>query len=327
MKKVIIIALAFAASATFNMAGAAKKDKKKNKAQTEEVAAPVVLATHADTVSYAAGVAMSNGLAQYLKLDSAVCGDFVRGFNEFIANKDDKAFAARAMGYQIGKQLTSQMLPQMEGQIEGSSLKLNDAILYRAFIDGFRGDTAVFTMKDASDKFKTEFDKATAEKEAALEKPGKDFLAENAKKEGVVTLPSGLQYKIIKEGTGDKPTANDRVKVNYEGRFIDGTVFDASAKHGDKPATFGVTRVIKGWTEALELMPVGSKWQIYVPYNLAYGKQERGDIKPYSTLIFDIELVEIEQTPKLDTKKDDKAETAKKAEPAKKPTKKTAKKK
>ena len=121
----------------------------------------------------------------------------------------------------------------------------------------------------------------------------KKFLAENATKDSVMTTPSGLQYKIIKKGTGDIPKANDEVLVHYEGRLLDGTVFDASRKHGDKPLQFRANQVIKGWTEALTMMPVGSRWQLFIPYKLAYGDRAAGQIKPYSTLIFDVELVGI----------------------------------
>ena len=124
---------------------------------------------------------------------------------------------------------------------------------------------------------------------------GEKFLEENKTKEGVQTTASGLQYKVIKMGDGEKPTASQKVKVDYEGRLIDGTVFDSSYKRG-QPATFQVNQVIKGWTEALQLMPVGSKWELYIPYELAYGDRETGgDIKPYSALIFKVKLHGIEQ--------------------------------
>ena len=122
---------------------------------------------------------------------------------------------------------------------------------------------------------------------------GKAFLAENAKKEGVVTLPSGLQYEVITEGTGIKPSANDQVKCHYEGTLIDGTLFDSSVKRG-QPAVFGVSQVIKGWVEALQLMPEGSKWKLYIPSELGYGSQQAGEmIPPYSTLIFEVELIKV----------------------------------
>jgi FKBP-type peptidyl-prolyl cis-trans isomerase FklB len=127
---------------------------------------------------------------------------------------------------------------------------------------------------------------------------GQQFLAANKTKEGVVTLPSGLQYKILKEGTGPKPTATDTVTVNYRGTLIDGTEFDSSYKRSE-PTTFGVNQVIKGWTEALQLMPVGSKWQLFIPSDLAYGERSPGaEIGPNSTLIFDVELLSIKEKEK-----------------------------
>lgn len=128
--------------------------------------------------------------------------------------------------------------------------------------------------------------------EQALEE-GKAFLAENGKREGIVTLPSGLQYEIVTKGNGDVPKASDKVKVHYHGTLISGQVFDSSVRRGE-PATFGVTQVIQGWVEALQLMPVGSKWKLFIPSNLAYGKQGAGQsIGPNTTLIFEVELLDI----------------------------------
>ena len=122
---------------------------------------------------------------------------------------------------------------------------------------------------------------------------GKAFLAENAKKEGVVTLPSGLQYEVITEGNGKKPSATDRVKCHYEGTLIDGTLFDSSIKRG-QPAVFGVNQVIQGWVEALQLMTEGSKWRLFIPSELGYGAQQAGEMSPpHSTLIFEVELIEV----------------------------------
>ena len=122
---------------------------------------------------------------------------------------------------------------------------------------------------------------------------GKAFLAENAKKEGIVTLPSGLQYEVITEGNGKKPSATDRVKCHYEGTLIDGTLFNSSIKRG-QPAVFGVNQVIKGWVEALQLMSEGSKWRLFIPSELGYGAQQAGEmIPPHSTLIFEVELIEV----------------------------------
>ena len=122
---------------------------------------------------------------------------------------------------------------------------------------------------------------------------GKAFLAENAKKEGIITLPSGLQYEVITEGNGKKPSATDKVKCHYEGTLIDGTLFDSSIKRG-QPAVFGVNQVIKGWVEALQLMNEGSKWRLFIPSELGYGAQQAGEmIPPHSTLIFEVELIEV----------------------------------
>lgn len=121
---------------------------------------------------------------------------------------------------------------------------------------------------------------------------GEEFLAENAKRQGITVTPSGLQYEILKKGNGPKPVATDKVKVHYHGTLIDGTVFDSSVDRGE-PAEFGVTQVIQGWVEALQLMPVGSKWKLYIPQELAYGGRDMGTIKPFSTLIFEVELLGI----------------------------------
>ena len=129
----------------------------------------------------------------------------------------------------------------------------------------------------------------------AVIKEGKDYLEKNGAREGVITTESGLQYEILTEGTGDKPQKSDKVTVHYEGKLIDGTVFDSSIKRGE-PTSFGVGGVIAGWTEALQLMPVGSKWRLHIPYNLAYGERGAGQkIGPYSTLIFDVELIKINE--------------------------------
>ena len=137
------------------------------------------------------------------------------------------------------------------------------------------------------------FKKLAEEAYAQNKASGEAFLAENAKKEGVVTLPSGLQYQVIAEGAGKKPTATDRVQCHYEGTLIDGTIFDSSIKRGE-PAVFGVNQVIKGWVEALQLMQEGAKWRLYIPYDMAYGEHGAGEmIPPYSALIFDVELIKV----------------------------------
>lgn len=153
--------------------------------------------------------------------------------------------------------------------------------------------TPELSMGEAQQTLNDYFTKLQAEQSVALKADGEVFLAENAKKEGVITLPSGLQYKIIKEGTGAKPTANNSVECHYEGKLVNGTKFDSSYDRNE-PATFGVTQVIPGWVEALQLMPEGSKWQLYIPYNLAYGENGAGQaIPPYAALVFDVELLKV----------------------------------
>lgn len=123
-------------------------------------------------------------------------------------------------------------------------------------------------------------------------KKGEEFLAENAKRPGIVTLPSGLQYEILSAGTGRKPSATDRVQCHYHGTLIDGTVFDSSVQRGE-PAIFGVNQVIPGWVEALQLMPEGSRWKLYIPSKLAYGERQAGSIPPNSALVFEVELIKV----------------------------------
>ena len=155
-----------------------------------------------------------------------------------------------------------------------------------------RKETAI-SHNEARDIVNQYFAELEAKMNAENIEKGKAFLAENAKREGVVTLPSGLQYEVITEGTGIKPSANDQVKCHYEGTLIDGTLFDSSVQRG-QPAVFGVSQVIKGWVEALQLMPEGSKWKLYIPSELGYGSQQAGEmIPPYSTLIFEVELIKV----------------------------------
>lgn len=165
------------------------------------------------------------------------------------------------------------------------------------FIKGIKdilaGNKTEMTHAEAQKVVNEHFRKLAEEAYAINKAAGENFLAENAKKAGVITLPSGLQYEIVKEGNGKRPAATDRVQCHYEGTLIDGTVFDSSIKRGE-PAVFGVNQVIKGWVEALQLMPEGSKWRLYIPYDMAYGEHGAGEmIPPYSALIFDVELIKV----------------------------------
>ena len=300
MKKNLIIALALVAGASLSTVDAAKKKKVVVVEQ-----APVVetfgLNNSSDSVSYAAGMAATQGLVPYLlqqKVDTAYMADFVNAVKETVAKDvNDPKVKAYLMGVSIAQQLSERMLPGLMKEFQDSPDSISAKVFYKGFTDALLQDTTFFKAADAEALIKAKADAAAAARDEKLyganRKAGEEFLKENAKKDGVFVLPSGLQYKVLKQGTGAVPSLNDKVMVNYEGRLIDGTVFDASANHGDKPAEFRPTDVIKGWTEALTMMPVGSKWQVYIPYDIAYGSREAGQIKPYSALIFDIELVGI----------------------------------
>ena len=209
--------------------------------------------------------------------------------------------------YGIGASLGANLAMNFKQQ----AIEINPEVLAKGFKDALTGGKLMMTedeLRTVMMAFQAEMQKKQAEMQknqaeaqgkkadpAAAEankKAGEAFLAKNKTEKGVVTLPSGLQYKILKEGKGPKPKASDTVECNYKGTLIDGTVFDASDKHGG-PQTFPVTGVIKGWTEALQLMPVGSKWQLFIPSNLAYGEAGQNQIGPNAMLIFDIELVAI----------------------------------
>ena len=156
-----------------------------------------------------------------------------------------------------------------------------------------QGEKTEMTHVEAQKVVSEHFQKLAEEQYAKVKAEGEVFLAANAKKEGVVTLPSGLQYQVLVEGNGKKPKASDRVRCHYEGTLIDGTVFDSSVRRGE-PAVFGVSQVIAGWVEALQLMGEGSKWRLFIPQDMAYGAHGAGEnIPPYSALIFDVELIDV----------------------------------
>jgi FKBP-type peptidyl-prolyl cis-trans isomerase FklB len=207
-----------------------------------------------------------------------------------LALKTQKEKESYALGLKVGSDLKRQ----------GVSEAVDPAIAARGFKDAMAGSKPALTEDEESAalrQLQTEVmgkRQAKAQQEgAAARKEGDAFLAANKAKEGVVTLPSGLEYKILTEGTGPKPTANDTVTCNYRGTLLNGTEFDSSYKRGH-PETFPVSGVIKGWTEALQLMPVGSKWQLFIPADMAYGDRGAGgDIGPGETLIFEVELLSI----------------------------------
>lgn len=170
---------------------------------------------------------------------------------------------------------------------------LNNEAFAQALEDAFSGKQPEISPEEANKTLQEFFTKIQTEMAEKSKKAGEDFLTENKTKEGVVTLESGLQYKVIEKGNGEMPKETDQVKCHYEGRLVNGAVFDSSYRRNE-PATFPVNGVIKGWVEALQMMPTGSKWQLYIPSELAYGPQGAGQaIGPNETLIFDIELLEI----------------------------------
>lgn len=265
------------------------------------------LVTEIDSLSYAIGMARTEGLDQFLMqqgIDSTQMADFIKGFNEGAARISDEE-AAYMAGLQIGQMVSKQWVEGFNQQIFGndSTQSLSRENLLAGFVAGVLGEEGQMEKMFAQSYMQTQME---AVREKSLEKQyadviaeGKKFLEENKKKEGVVTTESGLQYKILTKGTGAIPADTSYVQVNYRGTLIDGTEFDSSYKRKDKngksqPATFRANQLVKGWTEALTMMPVGSKWEIYVPYDLAYGSRAMGaDIKPFSTLIFELELVGI----------------------------------
>lgn len=187
-----------------------------------------------------------------------------------------------AIGLGIGQNLLS---------MGAQGINVND--FAQAIKDVLDGKETAISHNEAREIVNKYFEELEAKMNAANIEKGKSFLEENAKRPEVVTLPSGLQYEIIKEGNGKKPEATDRVKCHYEGTLIDGTLFDSSIKRG-QPATFGVSQVIPGWVEALQLMPEGAKWKLYIPSELAYGAQGAGEmIPPHSALVFEVELLKV----------------------------------
>ena len=259
------------------------------------------LKTDIDSLSYSIGMSQTQGLKDYLvqrvEMDTAYMDEFIKGLNEGVKETSKKKDAYYA-GLQIGQQIKNQMIKGVNKELFGADSTKTISVdnFMAGFVAGTLGKNQKMTMQQAQEYTQKNMEaiKAKSMEKAygANKKAGEDFLAANKAKPGVVTTASGLQYKIVKAGTGAIPSDTSKVKVNYKGTLIDGTEFDSSYKRKE-PATFVDNQVIKGWTEALKLMPVGSKWIIYVPQNLAYGSRDAGQIKPFSTLVFEVELLEI----------------------------------
>lgn len=224
-------------------------------------------------------------MALILSIGVAGCQNSGTKGDAKLTNKNDSV--SYALGVLIGENNKQQMkgAPGVD--------QLDKEILIAAFQKAFKGDSVQIKAEEANGMIQAFFAEVSASEGTKTLKTGEDFLAANKIKPGVVTLPSGLQYEIITEGKGSIPTADDTVICHYHGTTIDGTVFDSSVDRGE-PANFAVGQVIPGWTEALQLMPVGSKWKLYIPAALAYGERGAGaEIKPNSALIFEVELIEI----------------------------------
>ncbi|MBR4364871.1 MAG: FKBP-type peptidyl-prolyl cis-trans isomerase [Prevotella sp.] len=256
-----------------------------------------------DSMSYAIGMAQTQGLKEYLVdrlgVDTANMAQFIKGLNEGANAGDDKKKAAYYAGIQIGQQISNQMIKGINREVFGddSTQTISLKNFMAGFISGTTGKKGLMTVEQAQQLAQ---DKMRQVKAKAMEKTygpnkiaGEKFLAENAKKEGVKTLKSGVQYKVIKEGTGAIPSDTSKVKVHYEGRTIDGNVFDSSYKRGE-PVELRCNQTIKGWTDAMVHMPAGSTWEVYIPQELAYGEREQSSIKPFSVLIFKIELISVD---------------------------------
>lgn len=262
------------------------------------------LKTQLDSLNYAFGLANGKGIKDYyLAADSANAdslkvkiASLLNGLNDGLKGDADQSNAELT---ELGKNIGSALKEQTKSGLMGdSTLKVDIDIIKQGLVNGLKGSEIQMTASDAQMYLQTTMQKIQAqqmEKQYGANKTaGEQFLAANKSKTGIITTASGLQYEVIKKGNGPIPTETSRVKVHYHGTLIDGTVFDSSVDRGE-PAVFGVNQVIKGWTEALQLMPVGSKYKLFIPQDLAYGAQDQGTIKPFSVLIFEVELISIEQ--------------------------------
>ena len=306
MRIIRVIAPVMLAGAFLTATAAPKKDKKLK----EDTKTAVVLSSYSDTLSYVAGVMVTEGLLPYILkagVDTTYMKDFIQGYLEYAYKSEDPRVVATLVGMEVARTTQQRMIPGWKKDLKGATDSIENSLVHRGLIDAITNDTTLFTLVEATKEFKSRFEATKRNRDEKLygenRRAGNDFLMENRNKEGVVCLPSGLQYKVLVEGDGPTPKRTDKVLVNYEGRLIDGTVFDSSSKNGDQPATFKANQVIKGWTEALCLMPLGSKWELYIPYTLAYGEKESGQILPYSALIFEVELVGIEESKKTASNK------------------------
>ena len=260
---------------------------------------PLKLAT-ATGVAMADAVLQNDALLQRLGVDANHIDDYLNGMTEgrkTFSNEQAKAFAA---GIVAGHFVASQRLPFYDSQLSGddSTRVINATVALAAFGHAMGAGRLQLTEKEAEACLERHTLSLVTDQYADNKTAGQQFLAENKTKDGVQTTASGLQYKVLKQGDGPVPTATDVVKVHYEGRLIDGTVFDSSLARGE-PMLLPLNEVIDGWAEALQLMPVGSEWELYIPQELAYGSESIGEsVKPFSTLIYRVQLLDIKANKK-----------------------------
>lgn len=257
-----------------------------------------------DSLSYSIGMAQTQGLKPYLVnrlgVDTAYIAEFVKGLNEGANAGDDKRKVAYYAGINIGQQISQQMVKGVNYEVFGndSTQTISLQNFMAGFIAGVTGKDGVMTLEQAQDvatKMMKEVKARSLEKTYGENKAaGEKFMAEIAKKPGIKKLDNGVYYEVITEGKGEIPADTSRVKVNYEGKLINDTIFDSSYRR-NSPATFRCNQVIPGWTEALTHMPVGSTWMVYIPQEQGYAEREAGQIKPFSALKFKIELLSIEK--------------------------------
>lgn len=295
MKRIFLFSLCALLALGTSAASKKKTGKKAAKAPVE-----VVDTVSVDTFSYLFGKVNTTGLTNYLTqrmgVEETYMEDFLKGFQQAELTEADKKMKAFLAGIEIRSQVENQVIAQANRQINDSVDVLNKGLFIQGFQDGLTQSNMTVSMDSAQDIVRKQmeyYQNVKMEKKYGANRiAGEEFLKKNAKADSIQTTASGLQYKILTQGTGEIPQATDKVKVNYEGHLIDGTEFDSSYKR-NQPATFPANQVIKGWTEALTMMPVGSKWMLYIPQQLAYGSREQGKIPPFSTLIFTVELLEI----------------------------------
>jgi len=288
MKKLTFLAVMAIAAATFTSCGnSAPKANLKDKI---------------DTLSFVAGYSNAQSLSGYLVqmgIDSTYIDTFLKGVTEGANAGEDKKQNAYFMGINIGQQIGNQMLKGLNMDAFGndSTKTLSMSNFLAGLAAAVKNEKTFVTPMEARTKYDAMMSEVRAEQFKDVKAANEKFLAQKAKEPDVKKLPSGVLYKVIKEGTGAIPKDTSMVKVHYEGRTIDGNVFDSSYQRKE-PTTFRVNQIIRGWTEALLHMPVGSTWEVYIPQELGYGSRQtgmRGEIKPFSTLIFKMELLSIEK--------------------------------